>query len=571
MARVASVRGPEGAAPRLELRRAATGHATPGAAPETGAQVLVVGDADNDRRLDLISIGDPLAVWQVDDTPQFGNASDRFLPGSLSATAADLIDFDSDGDLDLAVARADGVPDLLRNVSGEKVFEGPLEALGQQALPAVEARHYHHLQATDADRDGDTDLLLAHDEGVLWLDNLRQGRFAERTPPAPSRGLIGRLIGLVSADEPAASALTTETPVRVVRTADLDRDGVPEFLLAGDSTLILKRDENGAVAPFPLSPGSAALPVGATDLAVLDANNDGRLDLALVAEGELRVLTQTSDSGPEALDFRLARVIGLPRNPQFTAVRADDLDEDGDQDLVAAGGTGLYRIENLDGSKNNWLRVRLVGLDVANQKNNVFGRGTTIEVKSGRAYQYFEVDRPITHIGLGNRRQADLIRVVWANGVPQNRLEPGQNLTIVEGQVLKGSCPFLYTWDGEKFTFVTDLLWGRAAGYAAGGRGLERLRPRRTGPGRRRRPARRLLRPADHGRVVGGRLLRPHPALGGRSPQRRVGRQQPQDRARPGAHRPAARRIGGQRGSPRDRPRHGWPRPRRDRAGPGSG
>lgn len=449
---------------RLELRRAATGFATPAAAPETGARVLVVGDADNDRRLDAIAVGDPLAVWRVDDTPRFGDASDRFLSGALAATAADLIDFDSDGDLDLAVATTDGVPDLLRNVSAEGAFEGPLEALGRQALPEVEARRYHHLQATDADRDGDTDLLLAHDEGVLWLDNLRQGRFAERTPPAPSPGLLGRLISLVSGDEPATSALSTEAPVRVVRTADLDRDGVPEFLLAGDSTLILKRHEDGAVAPFPLSSESAALPDGATDLTVLDADNDGRLDLALVAEGELRVLTQTSDSGPEALEFRLARLLSAPRDAGFTAVRAEDLDGDGDQDLVAAGGTGLYRIENLDGAENHWLRVRLVGLDIGNQKNNVFGRGTTIEVKSGRAYQYFEVDRSITHIGLGNRRQPDLVRVVWANGVPQNRLDPGENMTIVEEQVLKGSCPFLYTWDGEKVAFVTDLLWGAPLG-----------------------------------------------------------------------------------------------------------
>ena len=176
------------------------------------------------------------------------------------------------------------------------------------------------------------------------------------------------------------------------------------------------------------------------------------------------MLTQSADSGPEALDFRLARITGLPRNAGLAAVRAEDLDDDGDQDLVAAGATGLYRIENLDGSENNWLRVRLVGLDVANQKNNVFGRGTTIEVKSGRASQYFEVDRPITHIGLGNRRKADLIRVVWANGVPQNRLDPGENMTIVEEQVLKGSCPFLYAWDGEKITFVTDLLWGAPLG-----------------------------------------------------------------------------------------------------------
>ena len=468
MARVAAGAGADDPASQLKLRRAGAGYATPVDAPASSGRFLVVGDPDNDRRLDLISVGDPLAVWQIDDdegdTPQLVDASDRFLAGPLSVTAADLIDFDSDGDLDLAVARTGGAPDLLRNVSGEEIFEGPLEALGQRSLPEVEARRFHHLQATDADRDGDTDLLLAHDTGVLWLDNLRQGRFAERTPPSPSPGLFGRLISLVSADEEARSPLSTGGPVRVVRTADLDRDGVPEFLLAGASTVILRRDEDGALAPFPLAPESTALPEGATDLALLDADNDGRRDLALVADGELRVLTQTSDSGPDGLDFRLAQVTGLPRNAGLAAVRAEDLDDDGDLDLVAAGAGGLYRIENLEGSENNWLRVRLVGLDVAGQKNNVFGRGATIEVRSGSVSQYFEVDRPITHIGLGNRRRADLIRVVWANGVPQNRLDPGENMTIVEEQVLKGSCPFLYTWDGEKITFVTDLLWGAPLG-----------------------------------------------------------------------------------------------------------
>ena len=463
---VAARNGSETGLPQLELRRASAGLAAPGTAPETDARILVAGDADNDRRLDLVAAGDPLAVWQVDataETPRFANASERFLAQPFGVDAADLIDFDSDGDLDLAVARTGGGPDLLRNGSGEGVFEGPLEALGSKALPQVEPRRFHHLQATDADRDGDTDLLLAHDAGVLWLENLRQGRFAERSPPAPAGSLLGRLVGrLLGAD--SQLALATGTPVRVVRTADLDRDGIPEFVLAGASTVVLRAGENGALAPFPLTPESVGLPTGATDLALLDADNDGRRDLALVADGELRVLTQTSDSGPEALEFRLAQVTGLPRDAGFTAVQASDLDGDGDQDLVAAGASGLYRIENLNGSENNWLRVRLVGLDIGNQKNNVFGRGTTIEVKSERAYQYIEVDRPVIHIGLGNRRKADLIRVVWANGVPQNRLEPGENMTIVEEQVLKGSCPFLYTWDGEKIAFVTDLLWGAPLG-----------------------------------------------------------------------------------------------------------
>jgi hypothetical protein len=48
--------------------------------------------------------------------------------------------------------------------------------------------------------------------------------------------------------------------------------------------------------------------------------------------------------------------------------------------------------------------------------------------------------------------------------VPQNRLDVGVDQTVVEEQVLKGSCPFLYAWDGERVRFVTDLLWGAPLG-----------------------------------------------------------------------------------------------------------
>jgi hypothetical protein len=34
----------------------------------------------------------------------------------------------------------------------------------------------------------------------------------------------------------------------------------------------------------------------------------------------------------------------------------------------------------------------------------------------------------------------------------------------VEEQLLKGSCPFLYAWNGERFAFVSDLLWNSPIG-----------------------------------------------------------------------------------------------------------
>ena len=87
-----------------------------------------------------------------------------------------------------------------------------------------------------------------------------------------------------------------------------------------------------------------------------------------------------------------------------------------------------------------------------------------MEVRAGGAYQFREVAGGVTHFGLGRLRQADSVRVVWTNGVPQNRLQPQGDQRIVEEQVLKGSCPFLYAWDGQRFAFVTDLLWNAPLG-----------------------------------------------------------------------------------------------------------
>ena len=51
---------------------------------------------------------------------------------------------------------------------------------------------------------------------------------------------------------------------------------------------------------------------------------------------------------------------------------------------------------------------------------------------------------------------------------PQNRFTPQNNQTIVETQILKGSCPYLYAWNGNEYAFVTDVLWPSALGMPLG-------------------------------------------------------------------------------------------------------
>jgi hypothetical protein len=60
------------------------------------------------------------------------------------------------------------------------------------------------------------------------------------------------------------------------------------------------------------------------------------------------------------------------------------------------------------------------------------------------------------------------LRVEWTNGVPQTIYFPGTDADVLELEQLKGSCAFLYTWDGKQFRFVTDVMWRSALGMPLG-------------------------------------------------------------------------------------------------------
>jgi len=117
---------------------------------------------------------------------------------------------------------------------------------------------------------------------------------------------------------------------------------------------------------------------------------------------------------------------------------------------------------------NHYLNMKLVGLRSGSAKNNFFGIGAKVEMRAGDLYQSRVVTDPNIYFGLGNRSKADVIRITWTNGVPQNILLPEADQSLIEEQVLKGSCPFLYTWNGKHYEFVKDITWRSALGMPLG-------------------------------------------------------------------------------------------------------
>ena len=99
------------------------------------------------------------------------------------------------------------------------------------------------------------------------------------------------------------------------------------------------------------------------------------------------------------------------------------------------------------------------------ERTNLHGIGSLLELKVAENYQRRLVNRRTTHFGLGQQKRADVIRVLFPNGVPQNIIRPESRQWIYEKQrILPGSCPYLYTWNGKNYEFFTDCLWASPIG-----------------------------------------------------------------------------------------------------------
>jgi Tfp pilus assembly protein PilF len=387
------------------------GAVLPGSAP---AADVAVADVMNSGTLDFVTPG---SLW-VEEGGGFRRVS---IAGGDRVVAFDV---DADGDLDLYVASTSGDHLLRNNLDG--TWTDVTKASG---LPPGTASRF--ALAADFDRDGDIDLLLLRADGgmALW-DNLRGGRLAERSAKLPASGAFA-----------------------FAAAGDLDGDGRPDLVwttAAGQALAALNRGDGVFREPAAVGPGVRPL--------LFDFDNDGRLDLLLTRPGGASGLYRNPGDGR----FVPAAKADLPASEDAEAV---DFDGDGDLDLVLVLPNGRAELfENRGGNANGWIDVALEGLPTGSGKVNRFGYGSEIEAKAQELYVYRVASRPVTHIGLDDRRRADVLRIIWTNGVPQNTLDPPVRSVLKEVQQLKGSCPFLYAFDGRRWRFVTDVLGRSPAG-----------------------------------------------------------------------------------------------------------
>ena len=405
-------------------------------------------DIDKDGDPDLCLSGDKGPIFLRND----GAGSFTEITEMTEATVAQpdqdsknskptlFVDYDHDGDLDLFAT--DDRVEMRRN-NGDGVFSD----VSDQTFIPPERPGARDAGIGDFDDDGDTDLLIINDgSGCTLYTNLRQGKMEALT------------------DEIGLSQNYSFTAVAV---GDYDNDGDIDLFLTTDGETphqLYRNRGDGTFAPDVRSSEeaiNAAEGVRGSDVHFLDYDNDGFLDLWLIGvprEANRRGVFLFRSDGTGRFTDASNLLPDIIRSGGDGTV--GDYDNDGDLDLFLIDSDGrVVVLRNEGGDQNSWLQVKLEGVNAGNNKNNIDGIGAKVELKVGELYQIKYITDPITHFGLGKEQQADVLRVIWTNGVPQNVITPKSNQRILEKQVLKGSCPFLYVYDGGGYQFVTDLLW----------------------------------------------------------------------------------------------------------------
>jgi tetratricopeptide (TPR) repeat protein len=442
------------------------------------------GDYDNDGFADLaLSFGNRVLLVHDEkngtfkDVTQLAGISIETVSTAASPPAErpeilglTFVDYDHDGDLDLYLTRwtpeppetlsekeVSGTNIMWRN-NGNGTFTDVTEDTGLRSLNSSTAA-----VGTDINNDRAIDIVTTRGGSFartssyppLVFENPREGKFRQifLKDTMPSFGVAG---------------------------LDFDHDGWMDLAFthfAGHGVTLWRNNHGKTFEEVPLPQYDWQRIWG---IAAFDYDNDGWVDLAVVGERAIKKF------GPEIFEIRLFRNLGPDGWKDVTtdvgldkiqlkdprAIITGDYDNNGATDLLITQNHGpAVLLKNEGGNKNNWLRLALKGLN-----DNKSAIGTKVEVFSDGIRQKYEIygsngylgqNSPYLTVGLGQAKQADVVRMLWPGGVLQDEIEVTANKQqdFLELDRRGSSCPTLFVWDGNHYELVADVLGAGVVGH----------------------------------------------------------------------------------------------------------
>ncbi len=396
----------------------------PGSSIDTVVASIAVTDLNSDFQQDLICVGTQgCRIFLGTEDGSFMSLPTELDELDRPWHAVWTVDVEADGDMDLLLSDDQSSLQWIRN-NGDSSFSAMDDFLSVAGVVS--------LCGLDFDLDGDVDLITLDASGsvVVWR-NERGGNFtATSFPEAESRIAIA--------------------------VADIDRDGLFDLVSLGKSGVV--RSAHWAVDDWTESHlltwstsnalGNAT--AGEAHLAIVDIDNNGGADIVASLGFESAVWLRTADSS----------WLSLSGMPAMRVTSIVDRNRDGRLDLVgmseSAAGTALNRSQ----AGYGWLVIQPRANNAAGDKRiNSFGIGGRIEIRAGNLVQANAIQSPRVQFGLGRHPQADVARIIWPNGTTQAEFDLRSGEVMVANQRLKGSCPWVFTFDGQAYRFVKDFIW----------------------------------------------------------------------------------------------------------------
>jgi Tfp pilus assembly protein PilF len=450
-----------------------------------------VGDFDNDGRPDLFITGaGKQRLLRNNGKGKFDDVTAEAKLHTLKSVClgCGFLDLDQDGDLDLVVAQVGNTPEeALAALRANQPVKGPGLAVfintGESAaaiktedpppLPPrferidrprdvlAEGLATNTVTLTDIDGDRDLDLIITtdhHAPQVIANDRLLRFHITTLPPELASAGKWNGALPIDVANESKSDLLligpgqkttlllnamgpghrdvtkgfstgTTNGPSMIQAEAvDLDLDGWCDVVGLSDKRqpVVLHNDGKRLLHEPDKLGLDSAWPKDLLGIAVADFNGDGYPDFVVWSESaglRLHVNMKNSNRGL-FLDLTGHRHVGIHGEP----MRSNN---------DAIGATARAHA----------------------------GRRTTSAENATRTAGLGQSRKPIV-LGLGDKDELDVVRFRWPDLVIQAEfgLQPGQVCHVDESQRRDTSCPVLFTWNGERYVFVTDFLGAGSMG-----------------------------------------------------------------------------------------------------------